>query len=169
MGLPRTPERSLRRHLGQLPVRKLLNRAQNAHAPRDLALADSLVLRTLEIIAWFQPRAYFIENPSGSLLWARFAWPRVVQTSYCSYAFPYRKHTRIATNLRDFFLRDPCGGQGVCPMMIGSRHLEHAQKGGGGADNVYHTRDDLHRIPDGLCMDVVLFCECGQAAPEEIG
>ena len=60
----------------------------NARAPHDLALADSLVLRTLEIIEWFQPRAYFIKNPTGSLLWARFAWPRVAQTSYCSYGFP---------------------------------------------------------------------------------
>ena len=105
----------------------------NARAPRDLALADSLVRRTIEIIEWFAPRiGWFVENPAGSLLWRRLTWPRVVQTSYCSYGFPYRKNRSIATNLRDFFLRDPCGGAGVCAQMLGTRHLEHAQKWGAG-------------------------------------
>ena len=113
----------------------------------------------MEIIAWFQPRAWFIENPAGSLLWARFDWPRLVTTSYCSDQMRYRKTTTIATNPADFFLRDPCGGPGVCAQMRGTRHLEHAQKGGGGTEGVYHTRDDLHRIPAALCEDVVRWCE----------
>ena len=127
----------------------------NARAPRDLALADALVQRTLEIIEWFQPRAWFVENPSGSLLWRRFHFARVVQTSYCSYGFPYRKHTSLATSQLDFLLRDPCGGAGVCAHMRGSRHLAHAQKGGGGVTNAYFSRDELHRIPGELCDDVV--------------
>ena len=126
-----------------------------ARVPRDLALADALVQRTLEIIEWFQPRAWFLENPTSSLLWRRFHFERVVQTSYCSCGFPYRKHTSIATNLRDFLLRDPCGGAGACAQMIGSRHLAHAQKGGGGVTNAFHSRDELHRIPGELCDDVV--------------
>jgi hypothetical protein len=131
-------------------------------------MADTLVLRTQEIITWLRPAQWYVENPSGSQLWLRFKWPRLVKTSYCAYGFPYRKHTTIATNTA-ISLRPPCGGAGVCEQMLGTRHREHAQKGGGGAENVYHTRDDLHRIPPGLCMDIVLFCECGQAAPEEIG
>ncbi len=131
----------------------------NARAPRDLALADALVRRTLEIIEWFQPKAWFVENPAGSLLWRRFEWPRLFQTSYCSYGYAYRKHTKIASNLVDFFLRAPCGGAGVCAQMVGSRHLAHAQKGGGGVTNAYHSRDELHRIPGGLCDDVVRGCE----------
>ena len=82
-----------------------------------------------------------------------------MQTSYCSYGFPYRKHTSIATNLRDFFLRDPCGGAGAFAQMRGTRHLAHAQKVGGGTTNAYHSRDELHRIPEGLCEDVVRWCE----------
>jgi hypothetical protein len=79
------------------------------------------------------------------------------------------KKTTIATNCVDFSLKDPCGGAGVCASMVGNIHMEHAQKGGGGASNVYHTRDELHRIPPGLCMDVVLFCELGQGVAEERG
>ncbi len=141
----------------------------NAATPRDLLNADSCVLRTQEIIEWYQPRYYFVENPTTSQLWLRFKWPRIVKTSYCAYGFKFRKNTTIATGSVDFSLKDPCGGAGVCTSMVGNIHMEHAQKGGGGANNVYHTRDDLHRIPPGLCMDVVLFCECGQAAPEERG
>ncbi len=44
----------------------------NARAQRDLMLADSIVLRTQEIMDWFAPRCWFIENPEGSLLWRRF-------------------------------------------------------------------------------------------------
>ena len=141
----------------------------NASTPRDLLNADSCVLRTQEIIEWFGPRHYFVENPSGSQLWLRFKWPRIVKTSYCAYGFKYRKNTSIATGSVDFSLKDPCGGAGVCASMVGNIHMEHAQKGGGGASNVYHTRDELHKIPPGLCLDVVLFCECGQGVAEERG
>jgi hypothetical protein len=101
----------------------------SASTPRDLLMADTLVLRTQEIIDWFRPRHWFVENPSGSQLWLRFKWPRVVKTSYCSYQYKYRKHTTIATNTA-ICLRPPCGGAGVCEQMRGTRHLEHAQKGG---------------------------------------
>ena len=60
-------------------------------APRDLMLADSLVVRTLEIIDWFSPRCWCIENPSGSLLWKRFQFKKQVLTSYCSFGFPFCK------------------------------------------------------------------------------
>jgi hypothetical protein len=130
----------------------------NAATPRDLALADSIVQRTIEIIDYFKPKAFFVENPAGSLLWRRFAWPRLVRTSYCQFGYKYQKHTTIATDAEGFALRPPCGGQG-CPQMRGRRHLEHAQKGGGGADNTYHSRAELHRIPQGLCEDVVRWCE----------
>jgi hypothetical protein len=135
----------------------------NARAPRDLALADALVQRTLEIIEWFHPKAWFLENPAGSLLWRRFQFTYVVQTSYCAYNFPYRKLTRVASNLR-FLLRDQCSGAGVCAQMVGSRHRQHAQKGGGGSENVFHTRDELHRIPGELCDDVV--AAAASARPE---
>jgi hypothetical protein len=143
----------------------------NARTPRDLMLSDSLVLRTQDVLDWFQPRCYFVENPSGSQLWSRFKWPRLVRTSYCAYGFPYRKHTTIATNT-DISLRPPCGGAGVCAQMVGSQHLQHAQKGGGGVENngkVFHTTAELHRVPEELCRDVLQYCERVEAATGEIG
>ena len=37
----------------------------NATTPRDLDYADSLVLKTLEIIHYFNPRAFFLANPAS--------------------------------------------------------------------------------------------------------
>ena len=41
---------------------------RGAKTPRNLALADSLVLRSREVINYFNPRAWFIENPQTGLL-----------------------------------------------------------------------------------------------------
>ena len=71
----------------------------------------------------------------------------------------YRKTTTIETNLEAFVLRAPCGGPACCPQMRGRRHLEHAQRGGGGTEDIYHSRDELHRVPELLCRDVVRWCE----------
>ena len=39
--------------------------------------------------------------------------------------------------------------------MVGKKHLELAQLGGGGYTNRYHTRDELHRIPEGLVREIL--------------
>ena len=39
-----------------------------AKTPRGLSLADSLVLRSCELIDYFNPRVWFIENPQTGLL-----------------------------------------------------------------------------------------------------
>ena len=40
----------------------------NAKTPRDFEWADSLVLKTLEIIEYFKPNTWYIENPQSGLL-----------------------------------------------------------------------------------------------------
>ena len=42
--------------------------------------------------------------------------------------------------------------------MIGKKHLQHAQRGGGGAEaggKVRHTVDELHSIPEGLINEIL--------------
>lgn len=68
--------------------------------PRNLPLADSIVKKTLEIINYFQPRLWFIENPQTGLLKTREFMNGLpfYDVDYCQYGMPYRKRTRIWTN-----------------------------------------------------------------------
>ena len=59
--------------------------------PRQLEEGDALVLRALEIMAHFDPLMWVIENPATGLL----------KTCVLrKYGTPYRKQTRLWTNMR---------------------------------------------------------------------
>ena len=66
----------------------------------DLKFADSLVKKTLEIIEYFKPKLWFIENPQTGLLKKRGILDqyKYYDVDYCAYGFDYRKRTRIWTN-----------------------------------------------------------------------
>ncbi len=73
----------------------------NAKTPRNLEWADSLVLRTLEIIEYLQPKCWYIENPQSGLLKTRPFMLNLYYTDvdYCRYCtWGYRKRTRIWNN-----------------------------------------------------------------------
>ena len=126
--------------------------------------ADALVGKTLKIIEWFHEAEWAVENPASSRLWKRAIASELAKkswvTSCCAFGYNYKKNTRISYSKP--LTLPVCGGVGVCPAMVGSSHLghaqqghrkrhkEHAQKGGGGTLNVYHTRNQLHSIPPGL-------------------
>ena len=127
----------------------------NAKIPREEAMAasDVLVEKTQQIINYFSC-AYCIENPASSRLWKRevAAGLQCITTSYCSFGYPYRKNTNLANNFG--LILPVCPGIGQCPQMIGSRHIEHAQRGSGGAVPRDHTTDELHTIPEGLLREM---------------
>ena len=130
-------------------------RARTTGGPRLLVFADSLVKRTLETFEYFKTAIWTIENPAGSLLWQRpvaQALEHVAKTSYCRYGYPHRKHTWFANNFK-LELRPQCDGS--CGQMIGRKHMEHAQRGGGGCTSKSHTLDRLHSIPPDLCSDIL--------------
>ena len=65
---------------------------------RDLDLADSLVLKCLEIVEFFQPTFWFLENPRGGLLKSRWYMEGIpfVDVDYCQFSdWGYQKPTRI--------------------------------------------------------------------------
>lgn len=61
-----------------------------------------LLNKTLEIISYFKPNIYFIENPQSSSMKQHIDLS-YYDVDYCQYAnWGYRKRTRIWTNLKGF-------------------------------------------------------------------
>jgi hypothetical protein len=151
------------------PVCTHYSRARTrAKTSRDLVWADSLVLKALEIIEYFKPRFWFLENPQSGLLKTRpfmFEHP-YTDVDYCMYSdWGYRKRTRIWNN--SAFIGRTCLGVGACQSMQGSRHRASAQRGArvvnGVSDNQHNTQRELYRIPDALCLSVAMHVNAGIA------
>ena len=102
------------------------SKLNNSHPEKipNLPLADSIVKKTIEIIEYFNPERYFIENPQTGILKDREYMLGIpfVDMDYCRFSnWGYRKRTRFWTNatLEDIL----CGGKGICPSMIGKSHM----------------------------------------------
>ena len=58
-----------------------------------------LLNKALEIIDYFKPKHYCIENPDGGRMKNYMAEYPFVRVSYCQYGYDYRKNTRLWTNI----------------------------------------------------------------------
>ena len=133
--------------------------------PRNLYLADNIVKRTIEIINYFKPKYWFIENPAdGGLLQHRdFMIPleRYKHTCcYCKYGFEYRKMTNIWTNMKDLNLKicnklTPCDNKQKY-----GKHLYTAQrtKSSNSKDNIGVT--NAYVIPPILLKELIKDLHC---------
>ena len=114
---------------------------------RHIDYANALVKKTIEIIRYFNPSVWFIENPQTGLM-KDFQY---FDLDYCKYGFPYRKRTRIWSNLTSWKPRPLCKRD--CGNIINNKHRETAQrmpsgkKSDWGDNPTIHTQDDLYRIP----------------------
>jgi len=125
-----------------------------SRAPRNLQLADSIVKRTIEIIEYFNPDMWFIENPQTGLLKDRefmFGLP-YVDIDYCRYSnWGYRKRTRIWTNVE--YIGKSCNK--ACGNMDGKKHKNATCQGR--SKNGYDksmTSDEMYRIPEKLIQEL---------------
>ena len=68
---------------------------------RKIDHANSIVLRTLEIIDYFKPKYWIIENPQTGLLKEQpfMGGLRYYDVDYCKYGMNYRKRTRLWSNI----------------------------------------------------------------------
>lgn len=94
---------------------------------RKLAYADALVKRCFEILDYYKPRAWIIENPGTGLLPKRMPTlqpdvPQHVYTDYCAYGCSYRKRTAFWSNQP---LQLQLCQKKACPSMSedGKRHV----------------------------------------------
>lgn len=92
----------------------------------DLESADKLVLKTLEIIDYFNPIVWFIENPQTGTLKNRPFMKDLnfIDVDYCMFDWAIRKRTRIWTNRRDLSNR-LCDKS--CGKMIENKHLSFSK------------------------------------------
>ena len=134
-----------------------------AKTPRDLINSDRLVQSCLDIIQYWRPRYWVIENPQTSLLKTR----PVVQglefkdVTYCSYGAPYKKKTRLWTNLT----------WTPRPLCTCKTHVQTAQKGPSKRAGQLITGDNcslqtLHSIPVELTREIMEHCITNEQAQE---
>lgn len=128
---------------------------------RKIDEANQIVLKTIEIIRYFEPAYFFIENPQTGLLKKQEFMNQFhyVDVDYCKYGFKYRKRTRVWNNLLHFVPRDLCKGD--CGFVIDGKHIETAQRLPSGCKNTWgenfvkHTQNDLYKIPTILICDIL--------------
>ena len=123
---------------------------------KEMNQDDKLVLKALEIIDYFNPDLWFIENPSSSRMKDRSFMKDIpfYLVDYCMYSdWGYRKRTRIWTNKKEFF---PKLCDKNCGNMIGNLHktnlgnTERKQKTKGAGT----SQNDRYRIPEDLIISL---------------
>ena len=99
--------------------------------------------KTLEIIDYFEPTYYYIENPQTGKMKKYILDKPYFDVDYCKYAdWGYRKRTRIWTNYTDFV---PKICKKDCNSMIGNKHSVRI-----GKRDDKTTLKDRYRIPPKL-------------------
>ena len=91
---------------------------------RKIDYANSIVQKSIEIIRYFNPSVWFIENPQTGLLKHQDFMKDFdyFDIDYCKYGFPYRKRTRIWTNLKTWKPRPLCKKD--CGNIINNKHKQ---------------------------------------------
>jgi site-specific DNA-cytosine methylase len=125
--------------------------------PRDIEGANKLVLRTLEIIDYFNPEWWFIENPqTGKLKDQEFMKVLgFVDGDYCMYGLPYRKRTRFWTN--KIYTTCPlklCDKK--CGSFVDRKHIGSCGNGLSKYTDENYSLHDKYRIPESLILSLFL-------------
>ena len=112
--------------------------------------SDKLIKKTFEIIDYFKPHWWFVENPATGQLRDRDIVKNIpyYDVSYCMYSnWGYEKRTRIWTNKKDWN-NLICDKSGSCGNMIDSKHRIDMSKDLG-CGNQKNTKKDLESLGKG--------------------
>ncbi len=131
--------------------------------PRDIEAANKIVQQTLDIIEYFEPKYFMIENPQSGLLKDQtIMWGIPFKDiDYCKYGMPYRKRTRIWNNVFKWIPRPLCNKD--CGNVVDNRHVASAQRGPSGkretwANQPRFTLHELYRVPHDLIHELLSAC-----------
>ena len=131
---------------------------RNGKMNQDLDFADSIVQRTLAILAYFNPTKWFIENPQTGMLKDRDFMLGIpfYDVDYCRFSdWGYKKRTRIWTNVS--YEDKLCLGAGECQNMEGKYHRVSLGGQGRKKPHVYKkvsAEDVVYRIPERLIKEL---------------
>ena len=129
---------------------------------RNIEYANSIVLKTIEIIEYFGWPHFVIENPQTGLLKSQSFMNglRFNDIDYCKYGFNYRKRTRLWNNLKKWKPRPLCNKD--CGKVVNNKHIETAQRAPSGKreswgeNYVKHKQEDLYKIPADLICEILV-------------
>ena len=102
--------------------------------------------KTLEILEYFKPRLWFMENPQTGRM-KEFVNRPYYDVDYCMYGFDYRKRTRVWTNKLNF---QPKLCNKNCGFVVNNRHAMQVNSRGGCND-----RKMRYRIPEQLVRELL--------------
>lgn len=134
------------------PECKIFSQLQFTHIGRKWKTKEHLqieqekhskfILRTLEIIEYFNPKMWFIENPLYSKIWDYV--PKKynnVNIDYCMFGYDYKKPTKILTNVKIPSVR--CKIKGKHKYKIGMTAESGRKDKSGGTEKLYRIPPKL--------------------------
>ena len=126
---------------------------------RNIEYANTIVLKTIEIIEYLKPKYYIIENPQTGLLKQQSFMNNFPYNDidYCKYGMLYRKRTRLWNNLTNWIPKPLCNKD--CGNMENNRHKETAQRMPSGKKEQWgnqrvYKQDELYIIPEMLILEI---------------
>jgi hypothetical protein len=121
---------------------------------RDIEGANKIVLKTLEIIKYFDCQYWFIENPQTGKLKDQYFMQKLnfVDCDYCMYGKPYRKRTRIWTNKKCqlYLCNKNCGS------FINGKHVGSCGNGTTKYSDKSYSLHEKYSIPEDLIYSLFL-------------
>ena len=124
---------------------------------RKIEEANKISQRTIEIIRYFDPQYWIIENPqTGKLKEQKFMTDLPFKdVDYCKYGMPYRKRTRLWNNAECWAPRPLCRKD--CDNMSdnGRQHKETAQRRPpDGREGRRFKQEELYKVPESLISEI---------------
>ena len=120
---------------------------------RDLQHADGIALKTMEIIQYFQPEIWWIENPRGGMLKDRSFMRDIpyIDVDYCQFAdWGYQKPTRLWCCKKISELPHKICDHRTCRNLITTWYgsIQHRERLGG--NNIKFSTRSKYRTPSSL-------------------